>query len=189
MQDTTSSDLAHALQSSVAFYCGFDPTAPALHAGNLVALVAMTHLRAAGHRPIAVVGGATGRVGDPSGRKAERDPLAEEAVRTNLQGIASNIRTVFRNADAVLGTKGQEPSVLDNMDWYQQVNFIDFLRDVGKHVRLQQMLKRESVSTRLASEAGLSFAEFSYQLLQAYDFLHLHENFDCMLQVLSNEMS
>ncbi len=179
----TSLELAAALDKSLTFYCGFDPTARALHVGNLQALVCMAQLRAAGHKAVALVGGATGRVGDPSGRKSERDAMAEAAVAENLSGLRENISRVLGNA----GCSDPAP-VVDNMDWHRSMSVVDFMRDVGRHVRLQHMLSRESVSARLGTEQGLSYAEFSYQLFQAYDFLHLHDTMDCTLQVWVNSV-
>lgn len=183
VQDTTSSDLATAMQEQLTFYCGFDPTAPALHVGHMVALSTMAQLQAKGHRAIAVIGGATGRIGDPSGRKTERSVMEDGVVVSNLAGVEENIRRVLANANNILGTQVSELRVLDNMAWSGNIRFVDFLREVGNHVRLQHMLKRESVSARLNTDAGLSYAEFSYQLLQAYDFLHLFDNEKCTLQV------
>ena len=181
------------------FYCGFDPTARSLHIGNLMALVVMAHLRAAGHAAIAVVGGATGRVGDPSGRLRERDALGSGVIEGNMQGIAENIARVLRNAENMLMhiptaekgvDKGSIPDgappplvVLNNMDWFENMGLLTFLREVGRHSRLGVMLKRDSVRSRLDSEEGLSFCEFTYQLLQAYDFLHLFDTYGCSLQV------
>ena len=160
----------------VSYYVGFDPTAPSLHAGSLVGMMAMAHLQRAGHRPIALAGGATGRIGDPSGRDAEREVLAEQQLERNLAGIR-------RQLSLVLDLEGDAGMLVDNHDWTAPISFLDFLRDVGMHVPVSQMLARESVKRRLDQrDQGLTFAELSYQLLQANDFAHLYATEGCRLQ-------
>lgn len=158
-------------------YCGFDPTADSLHAGNLVAILALTHFQRAGHKPIALVGGATGLIGDPSGKKDERKLQTHETVQANVAGI-KKVLAKF------LSFEGENAAtIVNNHDWMGPITFLDFIRDVGKHVRITEMLARESVKARIDSGAGMSFTEFSYQLLQAYDFYHLHTHLGCDVQL------
>ncbi len=167
--------LRHLLATEqVTFYVGFDPTARALHVGSLVGMMAMAHLQRAGHRPVALAGGATGRIGDPTGRDAEREVMDEQRLATNLAGIR-------RDLSLVLDLDGDAGMLVDNHDWTGPVSFLDFLRDVGSHVPVSQMLARESVTRRL-EQGGLTFAELSYQLLQANDFAHLYAAEGCRLQ-------
>ncbi len=159
-------------------YAGFDPTAESLQAGNLVAIMGLMHFQRCGHKVVALVGGATGMIGDPSGKTAERPLLDEETVLRNLAGIRKNLEHFldFEHPTA--------PAVIvNNYDWFRQYPFIDFLRDVGRHFRMGAMLGKDSVRTRLDSESGMSFTEFSYQLLQAYDFLHLYDQMGCCVQL------
>ena len=161
---------------SMTLYCGFDPTAPSLHIGSLVPLLALRRFQLCGHRPIALAGGATGLIGDPSGRSAERQLLTEETVRAWVQRLRDQM-------GRFLDLDGADAGVIaDNLDWTAPLSAIAFLRDVGKHFPVNQMLARESVAARLES-GGLSFTEFSYQLLQSFDFLELHRRYGCRLQV------
>lgn len=159
---------------SVRFYCGFDPTGPSLHCGHLVPLFAMAHLQKAGHRPIALVGGGTARIGDPSGKTEMRKMLPVEAIKENALSIKKQIERFisFDNETAILA---------DNADWLADLNYIEFLRDIGRHFSVNRMLTFESYKKRL--ETGLSFIEFNYQLLQSYDFLCLSRRYDCTLQI------
>ena len=161
-------------QRPVTVYCGFDPTAPSLQLGNLVPLMLLLHLQRAGHRPIVLMGGGTGLIGDPSGKRTERPLLAPAELRTNLERQRAQMGRFleFTEGRALL---------VDNADWLVQERLVDFLRDVGKHFTVNVMLQKESVKARL--EAGLSFTEFSYMLLQAYDYLTLYRNQGCTLQV------
>ncbi len=156
----------------VTFYIGFDPTADSLHAGSLLPLMAMAHLQRVGHRPIALLGGGTAMVGDPSGKTEMRRMLSREQIARNAEGLGQQLGR-FIDLDAAL--------VLDNADWLLELNYIDFLRDIGRHFSVNRMLSFESYKIRL--ERGLSFLEFNYQLLQAYDFLVLHRAHDCRLQL------
>jgi len=161
----------------VTFYVGFDPTSPSLHIGHLMGLMAMANLQRAGHRPIAVAGGGTGRIGDPSGRDEERDLLDEAAIERNLAGMRSQMERFIDLSDPQTGL------LVDNYDWLGRFGYLDFLRDVGKHFSVNAMVARESVRRRLTErEQGLSFTEFSYALLQAYDFAHLYATEGCLLQ-------
>jgi tyrosyl-tRNA synthetase len=170
--------LEEKLAQPVTLYAGFDPTAESLHIGNLLQIILMMRFQRHGHRPIAVVGGATAMIGDPSGKSEERNLLDNETIGRNLAGIKKQLER-FLDFEC-------EPNaalLVNNADWIGEFSFIDFLRDVGKYFRLGEMLGKESVRQRLQSEAGLSFTEFSYQLLQAYDFLHLSRKYDCFLQI------
>ncbi|KNC87332.1 tyrosyl-tRNA synthetase [Sphaeroforma arctica JP610] len=166
-------------------YCGFDPTADSLHVGNLLMIITLLHFSRAGHKTIAIVGGATGSVGDPSGRTTERDPLAKSKSQVNLAGIEQDLKRVFANAKAAYaeGTASFGLAVVDNAEWYADMTPVTFLTEVGRHLRLNHMLARESVKSRLNSAEGISFAEFAYQALQAYDFLHLNTHSDCTIQL------
>ena len=157
-------------------YAGFDPTADSLHVGHLVALVLLRRVAAAGHEPVALVGGATGMIGDPSGRSEERNLLSAEQLAANIAGVERQIR-------AVLGSAGGRMHVVNNADWMRGVGYLEFLRDVGKHVPLGQMLGKDSVKSRLDREGGISYTEFSYMLLQAWDFVHLADALDCRVQI------
>ena len=163
-------------QGPVTLYYGCDPTAPSLHVGNLIGLVLLRRFQDAGHRPIALAGGATGMVGDPSGRSDERNLLDDEALTANVAAIKAQMaRIVDLDAPGAL--------LVDNRDWTKPLTLLDFLRDVGKHATVNQMLARDSVRTRLESEHGISFTEFSYMLLQAHDYLWLHDHHGCELQL------
>ncbi len=166
--------LAEHLTNPAGVYLGIDPTADSLHLGNLVPIMALAWLRKAGHRVHFVVGGATGRIGDPSGRSIERPLLSEEELRHNVKSISQFLHSMPLFFDA---------PVLDNMDWLGNFMLIDFLRDVGKQFRVSAMLAKDSVRTRLESEEGISFTEFTYQVLQGYDFYHLHKSKSISLQV------
>ena len=149
-------------------YCGFDPTASSLHAGNLVAIMSLVHLQRAGHRPVALVGGGTGMIGDPSGKSTERQLLTTDMVDANIAGISEQL-------SRVLDFDGPRGAVMrNNADWLRPLDLIGFLRDVGKHFTVNYMLQKDSVDSRLGSETGISFTEFSYMLLQAYDFAELY---------------
>ena len=165
-------------QGPITVYVGFDPTADSLHAGNLLGLLMLRRFQDAGHRPISLAGGATGMVGDPSGRSSERNLLDDETLERNLEHIRPQLRQFldFDRADngAVL---------LDNRSWTAGLGILDFLRDVGKQVTVNQMLAKESVRSRLDSDDGISYTEFSYMLLQAYDYSWLHANEGCELQM------
>ena len=171
-------DLRKALDGGVVtFYCGFDPTAPGLHIGNLVQLLTMRRLQQAGHRPIAIVGGATGLIGDPGGKSAERVLNPRELVAEWVDRIRAE---VSRFLDFSPGDTAA--TVVSNLDWTGQLSAIDFLRDIGKHYPVSQMISREVVRARLET-TGISYTEFSYQVLQANDFLELHNRHDCTLQI------
>ncbi|XP_053678741.1 tyrosine--tRNA ligase, mitochondrial [Anopheles nili] len=172
--------------SSQTLYAGFDPTADSLHVGNLLVILGLLHTQRAGHQPIALVGGATGLIGDPSGRKSERQQLETATVQHNVECIKKQIETIFTNHQRLFWDKSvplKPVLVVNNADWYQQYNFVDFMANVGRHFRMGAMLSRSSVQSRLNSESGMSFTEFSYQLFQAYDWLHLLRHHDCRFQL------
>jgi len=168
--------LGDALRSGpLTFYCGFDPTAPSLHIGNLVQLLTMRRLQLAGHRPLVLVGGATGLIGDPR--------MSGERVLNDRDTVAGWVERIGGQTGRFLDTDGPNPArLVNNLDWTGDLSAIDFLRDVGKHFRVNRMLAKEAVSARLSSEAGISFTEFSYQLLQGMDFLELYRRHGCTLQ-------
>mgnify|MGYP001178548907 FL=1 len=168
--------------SPITLYCGFDPTADSLHLGHLVPLLTLRRFQDAGHRPIALAGGATGMVGDPSGRSEERNLLDQNELSSNVAAVAAQLKSFLR-FDAELKKDGTAALLVDNREWTVEVNILDFLRDVGKHVTVGTMLAKESVKARLSSDQGLSFTEFSYMLLQANDFFELHENYGCEMQI------
>ncbi len=179
IQDITDeSALRELLESGrVTFYVGFDPTASSLHIGNLVGMMAMAWLQRAGHRPIAVAGGGTGRIGDPSGRDDERELLDEETIVTNVARLKQQLSRVIDVSDDEVGL------MVDNHDWLGDLGFVEVLRNVGKYFSVNQMINREAVRRRLEErEQGISFTEFSYQVLQAYDFAHLYKTYGCRLQ-------
>src|SRR5687767_8239330 len=162
--------------AALTLYYGCDPSADSLHTAHLLGLITMGRLQQAGHRPIALVGGGTGLVGDPSGRSTERPLLTVEQVKANVAGIRDQVE---RFVDLKAGG-----DVVDNLDWLGSVGLMEFLRDVGKYFTVNQMIAKDSVRTRLEErEQGISFTEFSYQLLQAYDFLQLFDRHDCRLQI------
>jgi tyrosyl-tRNA synthetase len=174
----TSEELREMAQKPLKVYCGFDPTSDSLHVGNMVAIMGLAWFQRYGHTPVAIVGGATGMIGDPSGKSAERQLLGPETIQSNLQGIRKNIETIL-----AVNRSTQEPVILNNFDWFQKFSFIDFLRDVGKHFRIGTMLAKDSVRTRLNSEEGMSFTEFAYQVLQGYDFLYLFQHYGVSVQL------
>ncbi len=165
-------------EGPVAVYAGFDPTSDSLQVGNLVPLILLRRFQLHGHRPIALAGGATGMIGDPSGKSDERNLLDDEALTQNLAAVKSQLERLLDFEG------GANPALLvDNRDWTASMSYLDFLRDVGKHMTVQQMLAKESVKNRVASASGISYAEFSYMLLQAFDFRHLNLHMGCELQV------
>jgi len=165
-------------EGPVTLYCGFDPTADSLHIGNLVPLLLLRRFQGFGHRPVALAGGATGMIGDPSGRSDERNLLDAATLDRNLAAISAQLKRLldFRPGPS-------QARLVDNREWTAPLSALEFLRDVGKHVTVNTMLAKESVRARVSSENGISFTEFSYMLLQANDFRWLHENLDCVLQV------
>ncbi len=163
-------------------YAGFDPTADSLHVGHLVALVLLRRVAAAGHEPVALLGGATGMIGDPSGRSEERNLLSPDELDANIAAVGKQIHAVLA-APSPSGPLAATVHVVNNADWMRGVGYLEFLRDVGKHVPLSQMLGKDSVKSRLDRDGGLSYTEFSYMLLQAWDFVHLSDALDCRVQI------
>jgi tyrosyl-tRNA synthetase len=162
----------------VAGYIGFDPTADSLHVGSLAQIMTLIHFQRAGHKPFALVGGATGMVGDPSGKSAERNLLSESDLQHNLAGIKSQLEKFL---DFDCGAKSAQ--MVNNYDWFKDYNFLDFIRDVGKHITVNYMMAKDSVKNRLGGDTGMSFTEFSYQLVQGYDFYYLWKHHNCTLQM------
>lgn len=162
-------------------YVGIDPTADSLHVGHLVSVMMMKHLQMAGHKPIFIIGGATGMIGDPSGKSQERNLLDEDTIRRNMEGIHAQLsRFIDFNSSA-----SNAAIMLNNYDWMKEFSFLDFIRDIGKHITVNYMMSKDSVKRRLTGEYadGMSFTEFTYQLVQGYDFLYLRKNYNCLLQM------
>lgn len=162
-------------------YVGIDPTADSLHVGHLVSVMMMKHLQMAGHKPIFIIGGATGMIGDPSGKSQERNLLDEHTIRRNMEGIHAQLsRFIDFNSSA-----SNAAIMLNNYDWMKEFSFLDFIRDIGKHITVNYMMSKDSVKRRLTGEYadGMSFTEFTYQLVQGYDFLYLRKNYNCLLQM------
>jgi len=176
VQDTTQGTKERLEKGSAVGYSGFDPSAPSLHIGNLIPIMLLVHFQRTGNKPIALVGGATGMIGDPSGKSEERNLLSDEEVRFNQESIRKQLEKFL---DFTEGPTKAE--VVNNFDWFKNIGFLDFLRDVGKHLSINYMMAKDSVKSRL--EGGISFTEFSYQLLQAYDFYWLYNQMDCVLQM------
>ena len=178
VEAVTDPEIEKAVESPMTVYCGFDPSAASLQAGNLVSIMMLRRLQLAGHRVIALVGGATGLIGDPSGKSAERNMLTVEKVEENKKGIRENL-------SRILDFDGPNAAVMvDNYEWYSGLSAIAFLRDIAVNFRVPQMLAKESVKKRLeASDGALTFTEFSYQILQGNDFLHLYDKYGCTMEV------
>src|SRR5258706_9367589 len=163
----------------IALYAGFDPTADSLHVGSLVPLLALRRFQLAGHHPISVAGGATGSIGDPSGKSAERNLLDRETLDANIAGIKEQLKRLLD-----FETKTNPARLMDNADWTAPVGYLQFLRDIGKHFSVNMMVAKESVRARMEDrDSGISYTEFSYMLLQAFDFYHLRKEFNCELQI------
>ena len=163
----------------VSGYIGFDPTSDSLHIGSLVPILLLVHLQKAGHKPFALVGGATGMVGDPSGKSEERNLLSEEVLNHNLTGVKKQLS---RFLDFSSG-KPNAAEMVNNYDWFKDFSFLNFIREVGKHITVNYMMSKDSVKKRLDGETGMSFTEFTYQLVQGYDFYWLYQNRNCKLQM------
>jgi tyrosyl-tRNA synthetase len=176
---TDRNGLAELLASQIVpVYAGYDPTSPSLHVGNLIPTILLKRFQLAGHRPIVLVGGATGMIGDPSGRSTERNLLDEATLATNLAGIREQLSRLLDFDDSPTGA-----AMTNNFDWTRNVTYLEFLRDIGKHLTVNYMLAKDSVSRRIEGDAGISYTEFSYMLLQAFDFVQLCKRYGCRLQV------
>ncbi len=160
-------------------YIGFDPTADSLHIGSLVPILLLVHFQKAGHKPIALVGGATGMVGDPSGKSEERNLLNEETLERNVKGVKAQLER-FLDFNPALPNAAE---MANNYDWFRNISFIDFLRDTGKHITVNYMMAKDSVKKRIEGETGISYTEFAYQLMQGYDFYWLYQHKNCKLQM------
>jgi len=168
-------------ENKVSVYCGFDPTAESLHIGNLVPMMGLAHFQKYGHNVLPLVGGATGMIGDPSGKSEERNLQTIEQIRHNSDSIKKQMAFV-------MDFDGENPAVMvNNYDWTNEMTIIDWLRDVGKHFTINYMMAKDSVKSRLSSESGISYTEFSYMTLQSYDFLHLYRNNNCTVQFGGND--
>lgn len=174
-------------------YCGYDPTSSALHLGNFISILTLIRLSLFGFRPIFLIGGATGLIGDPSGKSIERKLLEKKELQMNLGGIENTIRNVVENIYGYLNSEKEldvgnnawdgSYELINNSQFYEELNLIHFIRDFGKHFKMQVLLNKETVANRLKNEEGISFAEFSYQLLQAYDFYQLFSQKNCVMQI------
>src|SRR5215469_16586147 len=176
---TDKAELAKRSASPLTLYCGFDPTADSLHVGNLVPLLALRRFQLLGHHPIAVAGGATGSIGDPSGKTQERQLLTKDVLQANIASVKVQLAKLLD-----FEAKQNPARLMDNATWTENISFLDFLRDVGKHFSVNQMAAKESVRARMEDrETGISYTEFSYMLLQAFDFYVLMRDFNCVLQI------
>ena len=188
-QTTNAEQVSHLLsEGQVTYYVGFDATATSLHVGSLVPIMAMAHLQRAGHKPIAIIGGGTTMIGDPTDKTEMRPMLSPEQIGANGKGILTQLQRYLNLDNGVAGVdNSQTPSkaggFLNNADWLLSINYIEFLRDIGKHFRVNEMIRAEGYKQRLERELGLSFLEFNYQLLQAYDYLCLFQKYGCRLQL------
>jgi tyrosyl-tRNA synthetase len=162
-----------------AAYIGFDPTADSLHIGSLVPILLLVHLQKAGHKPVALVGGATGMVGDPSGKSEERNLLSEDILRHNEEGVKKQLMQYLDFSPSLKNAA----EMVNNYDWFKDISFLHFIRDVGKHITVNYMMAKDSVKKRIEGESGMSFTEFTYQLVQGYDFYWLYTNRNCKLQM------
>jgi tyrosyl-tRNA synthetase len=174
IEDTTSKDLRNLLSKPIKFYIGFDPTSDSLHLGNLVGIIVLEWFKRFKHLPFALIGGATARIGDPSGKSIERPLLSDDEISYNVKSLTGFFKRLF---------PGEIVSIVNNDLWYNNLSVIAFLRDIGKQFRIGPMLSKESVKLRFRSDDGMSFTEFSYQVLQGYDFYHLFEKDDVLLQI------
>ena len=188
-QTTNAEQVAHLLsEGQVTYYVGFDPTASSLHVGSLVPIMAMAHLQRAGHKPIAIIGGGTTMIGDPTDKTEMRPMLSQENITANGKSILMQLQRYLNLDNGIADADGSQPiskvgRFLNNADWLLSINYIEFLRDIGKHFRVNEMIRAEGYRQRLERELGLSFLEFNYQLLQAYDYLCLFREYGCRLQL------
>ncbi|MFN8248737.1 MAG: tyrosine--tRNA ligase [Ferruginibacter sp.] len=179
VQDIMPGTEEHLLKEMTSAYIGFDPTADSLHIGSLVQILLLLHFQKAGHKPIALVGGATGMVGDPSGKSEERNLLSEDVLQKNVDGIKSQLQK-YLDFD---GSKPNAAELVNNYDWFKDMHFLQFIRDIGKHITVNYMMAKDSVKNRITGDSGMSFTEFTYQLIQGYDYLWLYQHKNCRLQM------
>ncbi len=179
LQDLMPGTEEQLLKEKTTGYVGFDPTADSLHIGSLVPILLLIHLQRAGHQPVALLGGATGMIGDPSGKSEERNLLTEEQLQKNVDGIRKQLGK-FLDFDMASETK---PLIVNNYDWFKGMSFIDFLRDTGKHITVNYMMAKDSVRKRIEGDTGISYTEFAYQLMQGFDFYWLYIHHNCKLQM------
>ena len=181
IHDTMPGAEEHLMEAMRSAYVGFDPTADSLHIGNLVPIMLLAHYQSCGHKPFALVGGATGMIGDPSGKSSERNLLDEKTLRHNQNAIKNQLAHFLDfESDAA-----NSAVLVNNYDWMKEFSFLEFIRDVGKHITVNYMMAKDSVKNRISSESsdGMSFTEFTYQLVQGYDFLHLYKESNCTIQM------
>lgn len=177
IQDMIPETEEYLIKNKTSGYIGFDPTSDSLHVGSLIQIMLLRHLQRAGHRPIVLVGGATGMIGDPSGRSTEREFLSPDQIQRNIEGQKNQLAKFID-----FSSSAEHGAILvNNIDWFKDFTFLDFIRDVGKHISVNYMIAKDSVQNRM--ENGISFTEFSYQLVQGYDFLHLYRHYNCRLQI------
>lgn len=179
MQDMMPGTEEQLLKEMTTGYIGFDPTADSLHIGSLVPILLLIHLQKCGHKPVALVGGATGMVGDPSGKSEERNLLSEDILNHNVAGVKAQLEKFLDFSDDIPNAA----EMVNNYDWFKNISFLEFIRDTGKHITVNYMMSKDSVRKRLDGETGMSFTEFTYQLVQGYDFYWLHKNKNCKLQM------
>ena len=179
IQDIMPGTEAQLAKEMTSAYIGFDPTSDSLHIGSLVPILLLVHLQKAGHKPYALVGGATGMIGDPSGKSEERNLLSADVLAFNQAGIKKQLER-FLNFDETLPNKAE---MVNNYDWFKEISFLEFIRDAGKHITVNYMMAKDSVKKRLEGDTGMSFTEFTYQLIQGYDFYWLYKNKNCKLQM------
>ncbi|RUS83692.1 hypothetical protein EGW08_008540 [Elysia chlorotica] len=187
--NTRPDEIMQLMSCPQALYCGFDPTADSLHIGNLLSLIVLLHGQRAGHTPIAVLGGATALIGDPSGKSKERRAMSAEEVENNILGLMENVERIFRNHSNFNHFFFPPHRIFNNRDWYKGQDIISFLSTTGRHFRLGEMLSKSSVQSRLNSKEGISCTEFMYQVFQASDWLHLYQNHNCSIQVGGNDQT
>ncbi|VDI81138.1 tyrosyl-tRNA synthetase [Mytilus galloprovincialis] len=185
------SDLVRQLSQSISIYCGFDPTADSLHIGNLLAIVGLLHCQRGGHQPLCVVGGATALIGDPSGKTTDRQPMSPFDIENNTVALTNQLNHIFANHEEYIWKhqhkKLKPVKVINNAEWYKNENVLDFLSRVGRSFRMSDMLSRESVKSRLRSDEGMNFTEFTYQMFQSYDWLQLYQRYNCLVQIGGND--
>lgn len=189
--ETYTSDLVNQLSKSISVYCGFDPTADSLHIGNLLAIIGLIHCQRGGHQPLCVVGGATGIIGDPSGKTKDREAMSPMDIENNTIAITNQLNQIFNNHEQYIWKhqhrKLKPVKIINNTEWYKDENILTFMSRVGRSFRMADMLSRESVKGRLSSSEGMNFTEFTYQIFQAYDWLQLYQKYNCIIQIGGND--